>query len=72
MFLWDRRQQFVNVYLVTNADKYKYYERWATANDFPVENIINDGTTGYETRFVHTLQQACKQYICKGYTTFEM
>ncbi|XP_062506583.1 uncharacterized protein LOC134183132 [Corticium candelabrum] len=46
----NTRRQFVNVFLVTNADKYKYYERWATANDFPVENIINDGTTTYDTR----------------------
>jgi len=28
-----------------NADKYKHYERWATAHGFPRENIINDGTT---------------------------
>jgi hypothetical protein len=35
---------------VVLCTRYKYYERWATANDFPVENIINDGTTGYETR----------------------
>ncbi|KAL1530773.1 hypothetical protein AB1Y20_001671 [Prymnesium parvum] len=41
----NKRQQFSEVYLVTNANKYKYYERWATANDFPVENIVNDGTT---------------------------
>ncbi|EGD74001.1 hypothetical protein PTSG_05698 [Salpingoeca rosetta] len=34
-----------DVYLVTNAEKYKHYERWATANGFPRQNIINDGTT---------------------------
>ena len=39
------RQLFNQVYLVTNADKYKHYERWATASEFPAENIINDGTT---------------------------
>ncbi|XP_077468360.1 glucuronokinase with putative uridyl pyrophosphorylase [Stigmatopora argus] len=47
-FWWktvNMRQLFTEVYLVTNADKYKYFERWATANDFPVENIINDGST---------------------------
>ncbi|KAM4650932.1 uncharacterized protein O3C94_013545 [Discoglossus pictus] len=52
-FWWkavNTRQLFSEVYLVTNADKYKHYERWATANDFPVENIINDGTTTYDTR----------------------
>ena len=38
------------IYLVTNADKYKHYERWATANSFPVDNIVNDGTTTAETR----------------------
>eukprot|EP00051_Salpingoeca_urceolata_P018482 m.259822 g.259822 ORF g.259822 m.259822 type:complete len:616 (+) comp19206_c0_seq14:186-2033(+) len=37
--------QFSEVFLVVNADKYKYYERWATASGFPRENIINDGTT---------------------------
>ncbi|KAK8738549.1 hypothetical protein OTU49_003931 [Cherax quadricarinatus] len=45
---WDAintRQLFSNVFLVTNADKYKYFERWATASEFPVENIINDGST---------------------------
>ncbi|XP_068098245.1 uncharacterized protein [Hyperolius riggenbachi] len=45
-----RRQLFSEVYLVTNADKYKHYERWATAHDFPVDNIINDGTTTYEMK----------------------
>ena len=40
----------LEVFLVTNANKFKYYERWATANDFPVENIINDGTTSAASR----------------------
>ncbi|XP_051934889.1 glucuronokinase with putative uridyl pyrophosphorylase isoform X2 [Hippocampus zosterae] len=50
-FWWktiNLRQLFTEVYLVTNADKYKHFERWATANDFPVENIINDGSTTEE------------------------
>ncbi|XP_064158531.1 glucuronokinase with putative uridyl pyrophosphorylase [Anguilla rostrata] len=50
-FWWDTvnmRQLFSEVYLVTNADKYKHYERWATANDFPVENVVNDGSTTLE------------------------
>ncbi|XP_077398082.1 glucuronokinase with putative uridyl pyrophosphorylase isoform X2 [Festucalex cinctus] len=50
-FWWktvNLRQLFTKVYLVTNADKYKHFERWATANDFPVENIINDGSTTEE------------------------
>ncbi|XP_065833814.1 uncharacterized protein [Oscarella lobularis] len=46
----NTRRQFSEVYLVTNADKYKYYERWATAHSFPIENIINDGTTTFENR----------------------
>lgn len=41
----NQRSLFSDVYLVVNAAKYKYFERWATANDFPVQNIINDGTT---------------------------
>ncbi|XP_073513490.1 uncharacterized protein [Phyllobates terribilis] len=52
-FWWkavNTRPLFSEVYLVTNADKYKHYERWATANDFPVDNIINDGTTTYDSR----------------------
>ncbi|ELT97006.1 hypothetical protein CAPTEDRAFT_174475 [Capitella teleta] len=52
-FWWEAirmRQLFSEIYLVTNADKYKHYERWATASDFPVENIINDGTTTFENR----------------------
>ncbi|TRY89241.1 hypothetical protein DNTS_025405 [Danionella cerebrum] len=52
-FWWETvntRQLFSEVYLVTNADKYKHYERWATANDFPVENVVNDGSTTLEDR----------------------
>uniref|UniRef100_A0A8C9QRX5 Glucuronokinase with putative uridyl pyrophosphorylase n=1 Tax=Scleropages formosus TaxID=113540 RepID=A0A8C9QRX5_SCLFO len=52
-FWWETvntRQLFSEVYLVTNADKYKHYERWATANGFPVENVVNDGTTTLEGR----------------------
>lgn len=45
IYLSFRRQLFSDVFLVTNADKYKHFERWATASDFPVENIINDGST---------------------------
>ncbi|XP_076061938.1 uncharacterized protein LOC143037500 isoform X2 [Oratosquilla oratoria] len=47
-YWWDAikmRQVFSGAYLVTNADKYKYFERWATASDFPVDNLINDGST---------------------------
>lgn len=28
-----------------NASTYKHYERWATANGFARQNIVNDGTT---------------------------
>ncbi|XP_056139075.1 glucuronokinase with putative uridyl pyrophosphorylase [Lampris incognitus] len=52
-FWWETvntRQLFTEVYLVTNADKYKHYERWATANDFPVENVVNDGSTTLDDR----------------------
>ncbi|XP_046854466.1 uncharacterized protein LOC124447545 [Xenia sp. Carnegie-2017] len=52
-FWWDAinvRQYFSAVYLVTNADKYKHYERWATAHDFPMENIVNDGSTTFQSR----------------------
>uniref|UniRef100_UPI0037E87E13 glucuronokinase with putative uridyl pyrophosphorylase isoform X2 n=1 Tax=Semicossyphus pulcher TaxID=241346 RepID=UPI0037E87E13 len=52
-FWWETvnmRQLFTEVYLVTNADKYKHFERWATANDFPVENVVNDGSTTLEDR----------------------
>lgn len=31
-----------------SVTRYKHYERWATANDFPVENVINDGSTTLE------------------------
>ncbi len=30
--------------------RYKHYERWATANDFPVENVVNDGSTTLDDR----------------------
>lgn len=31
--------------LLQNASNYKFFERWATANGFARNNIINDGTT---------------------------
>ena len=54
-YWWDiikSRQLFSQVFLVCNADKFKYFERWASSSEFPISNIINDGTTSYETRFV--------------------
>lgn len=33
-----------------SVTRYKHYERWATANDFPVENVVNDGSTTLEDR----------------------
>ena len=30
--------------------RYKHFERWATANDFPLENVINDGSTTLDNR----------------------
>ena len=39
----------------------KHYERWATANDFPVENIINDGTTCTENAMGAGLRDTIKQ-----------
>lgn len=30
--------------------RYKHFERWATANDFPAENVVNDGSTTLEDR----------------------
>lgn len=33
-----------------SLSRYKHYERWATANDFPVENVVNDGSTRLEDR----------------------
>ena len=52
-FWWQlvrHRQLFSQVFLVTNADKFKHFERWATASDFPAENVVNDGTTSHEAR----------------------
>ena len=49
---WDdvkERRVFDCVYLVVNAAKYKYYERWATSVDFPIKNIVNNGATSAET-----------------------
>lgn len=46
----NSRQLFNECFLITNAHQYKHFERWATANGFPVDNIVNDGTTTYEGR----------------------
>lgn len=35
---------------MTNGDKFRHFERWASASDFPLENIVNDGTTSNDTR----------------------
>lgn len=34
----------------SSLSRYKHYERWATANDFPVENVVNDGSTTLDDR----------------------
>ena len=39
------------VVLYCTSNRYKYFERWATANEFPVNNLINDGTTTLENRY---------------------
>jgi glucuronokinase len=31
--------------LVTNGATYKHFERWATAAEFPIHNLVNDGST---------------------------
>ncbi|XP_037072408.1 glucuronokinase 1-like [Pollicipes pollicipes] len=39
------RQLFSDVFLVTNADKYKHFERWAMGADFPLDNVVNNGSS---------------------------
>eukprot|EP00095_Tigriopus_kingsejongensis_P007749 snap_masked-scaffold815_size93432-processed-gene-0.11 protein:Tk07749 transcript:snap_masked-scaffold815_size93432-processed-gene-0.11-mRNA-1 annotation:"glucuronokinase 1-like" len=60
--LIKNRQLFSEVFMVCNADKIKHFERWATASDFPVGNIVNDGTTSRDSRLgaVADLQLALK------------
>ena len=41
---WFARAMFIH-------PRYKHYERWASAHEFPVQNIINDGSTTFENRF---------------------
>ena len=36
---------FTGTILVTNADKYKHYERWASGKGLLRQSIVNDGTT---------------------------
>ena len=47
---YDSIHFLYKVYVVTNADKFKHFERWATASDFPIKNLVNDGTTSYDMR----------------------
>ena len=64
-YWWDiikSRQLFSHVFLVCNADKFKYFERWASSSEFPIGNIINDGTTSYETRYVLHLHMCTCYY----------
>ena len=37
------------IFIVTSGSAYKSFERWATASDFPVDAIINDGSTNEDT-----------------------
>ena len=46
----NSRHLFNECYLIVNAHQYKYFERWATANGFPIDNIVNDGTTTHDGR----------------------
>eukprot|EP01135_Chromosphaera_perkinsii_P000692 Nk52_evm4s150 gene=Nk52_evmTU4s150 len=62
---WDivrSRNSIDEVYLVVNANKYKHFERWATANDFPVKNIVNDGSTTENNRIgaISDLDLVCR------------
>lgn len=36
--------------LYVSHSRYKHYECWATANNFSVENVANDGSTTLEGR----------------------
>ena len=45
---WDlieKERSISRVYVVTNAAKYKYFERWAGTRGIPVSHIVNDGVT---------------------------
>jgi NDP-sugar pyrophosphorylase family protein len=39
-----------SVYIVTNNSNYNLFREWASKNDFPVTNLVNDGTTTNEKR----------------------
>eukprot|EP00053_Salpingoeca_punica_P020390 m.211417 g.211417 ORF g.211417 m.211417 type:complete len:608 (-) comp18324_c0_seq1:4027-5850(-) len=55
------RVSFSDIYIVTNADKFKYYERWATAHSFPRDHIINNGCTSEERGAVADLDLALRR-----------
>jgi hypothetical protein len=38
------------LFLVTNGEKFKYFERWATGKGFRVDDLICNGATIEETR----------------------
>ena len=46
----NKRHIFRSIFIVANQAKYKFFERWATANDFPLENVVNNGTTTTQTQ----------------------
>ncbi len=39
-----------NVYIVCNQRNYESFRQWALASDFPVEHLVNDGSTANENR----------------------
>lgn len=32
--------------------RFKFYERWASAHEFPFQNIVNDGSTTLQNRCI--------------------
>ena len=43
---WRERNPF------WSYSRYKHYERWASAHEFPLQNIINDGSTTFANRYI--------------------
>ena len=63
---WDLisvTREITKCFIVTNAAKYKHFERWAGERGIPLEHVINDGVTSRATQLgsAHDLVMALRR-----------
>jgi len=46
----NSKQHISNIYIVTNTCYYSMFKEWATSIGFPIQNLLNDGSTSNDKR----------------------